>query len=68
MTPRSGGRPKSLQPFTRWDVHINAALAAEVEMLSWDPMTKKPRYGSRKELLESLLRRWISEQKMVQSL
>lgn len=57
------GRPRSSVPYTRWDVHIDAALAAEVEILQWDPVMQKPKYGSRKELLESLLREWVARQR-----
>lgn len=59
----AGGRPRSPFPYVTWKLHIDAALAAEVEMLLWDPVMKKPKYGDRKELIESLLRPWVAAQK-----
>lgn len=43
-----------------WKVRINATLAARVELAMWDATRQKPKYGSRKQLIEALLRDWLS--------
>ena len=42
---------------------IPAALAAEVDLLLEDPLTKRRKYGALSKLLESLLRNWLADQK-----
>ena len=44
-----------------WNVRIDAVLAARVEMALWDPQLKKPRYRSRKMLIEYLLEKWLQD-------
>lgn len=43
-----------------WKVRINATLAARVELAMWDATRQKPKYGSRKQLIEALLRDWLA--------
>lgn len=50
------------EPYVKWKVCINATLAARVEMVNWDPVHSKPRYGSRRELIEALLSEWLAKQ------
>lgn len=56
-------RHKSPEPFIRWTVLIPAALAAEIEMLFFDPVHGKPHYGKRSELVTELLRAYLSQVK-----
>ena len=48
--------------YVQWKVTLDPTLAARVESANWDPVSRKPRYGSRKQLLESLLREWLERQ------
>lgn len=45
-----------------WKIRINAPLAARVEQAMWDVNLKKPKYGSRKALIEHLLREWLQQE------
>lgn len=55
MSPRQ-------DPTRAWKVRINAPLAARVELLLTQNLTYKPKYGSRKELIETLLQEWVQKQ------
>lgn len=46
-----------------WKLSVPQDLAAEVDLLLWDPVAQKPRYGGRSALVTQLLRRWLSEQR-----
>jgi hypothetical protein len=50
------------QPTIGWKVRINAALAARVDIALWDPVLRKPKFGARRELIESLLQEWLLSQ------
>lgn len=54
------GRPRL--PYLRADlkVSVNAAVAAQVDLLLEDPLTRKAKYGARSKLVESLLRNWLA--------
>jgi hypothetical protein len=43
----------------RWDIRLDAALAARVEMKLIDPKIQKPEWGARKQLIEALLFQWL---------
>lgn len=49
------------RPTTHWSLRIDATLAARVEMALWDPILKKPRYRSRKMLVEHLFEEWLEQ-------
>jgi hypothetical protein len=55
-------RPRSLENYTQWKIHLDAIVAARVEMRLFDPIRGKPRYGSRHELINSLLLKWLEDQ------
>ena len=55
-------RPRSQVPYTQWKIHIDADIGARVAMRLFDPIRGKERYGSRHELINSLLSRWLAEQ------
>jgi len=40
------------------------SLAAKVELLLFDPVTNKPKYGGRSKLIEQLLREWVERQQL----
>lgn len=45
-----------------WKIHVDATIAGRVELLLLDPLTAKPRYGKRGELVNELLRKWVEEE------
>lgn len=51
-----------------WKVSLPATLAGTVEFYLFDPLHKKPLYGSRARLISSLLEGWVEEQKRLASL
>lgn len=57
------GRPRV--PYKRVDfkVSLPAALAAEIDLMFEDPITRRPKYGARARLIESLLRQWLAREK-----
>lgn len=59
----TGGRPRL--PYLRADlkISINAAVAAQVDLLLEDPITKKPKYGARSKLVEGLFNQWLATMK-----
>lgn len=46
-----------------WKIGLPADLAGAVEFYLFDTIHKKPKYGSRAELLKGLLEGWVAEQK-----
>jgi len=58
-----GRRPHDVAPH-QWKVTIPSDLAAEVELLLFDPLTGKPQYGGRAKLLEALLREWVGKRRL----
>lgn len=59
-------RPSSI-PRVEWKVSLSAQVAAEVDLLTLDPITRKPRYGERGRLIEGLLAGWVADQKKAPS-
>lgn len=47
---------------TEWKISLPATLAGQIEMLLLDPITGKPRYGARRQLIEGLLTEWLAAQ------
>jgi len=37
-------------------------VAASVDLMLYDPLAQKPRYGARSLLVAALLKRWMAEQ------
>lgn len=58
----SGRRPSEI-PTIKWKISIPESLAAEVEILLYDPLTGQPAYGGRAQLLEDLLRGWVAKER-----
>lgn len=58
-----GRKPRAI-PTVEWKLHIQADLAAEVELLLADPAREKAKYGARSELIHSLLRDWLYKQRI----
>ena len=61
--PGMGGRPKSSEPFVRKSINIPAHLAAEFELLHFDPVYSKPRYVVWSEVIAVLIRQYIDDHK-----
>lgn len=53
--------PRPRNPYLRadWKICLPAPLAAEIDLMLEDPLTRKPKYGARSKLIESLLSEWI---------
>ena len=56
-------RPKLAEPHIDWRISIPQSLAQEVDAELLDPMRNTVKYGSRKNLIVSLLRKWVDERK-----
>jgi len=48
-----------------WKIPINAELAGQIEFALANPLTAAPHYGSRKILIEALLRYWLAREMRV---
>lgn len=57
------GRKALVTPNLDWKIRIPTDLAAEVELLLLDPLRGKASYGERSELITSLLREWVDQQR-----
>ena len=58
------GRPKKHDTPVSWYVSLPQSLAAEVELILLDPLTGRPEFGKRSQLVESLLRNWVEEMRL----
>lgn len=58
------GRPKKHDTPVSWYVSIPSSLAAEVELILLDPLTGRPRFGERSQLVELLLRDWVEKMRL----
>lgn len=56
------GRKEHLDPPVEWIVNIPTSLSAKVELLLYDPMLQKPKYGAKSGLVQQLLREWLERQ------
>lgn len=56
------GRRRHHEDTTPWSFQLPTELTSKVDLLLLDPMTGKVRYGSRTQLVETLLRNWLSSQ------
>lgn len=45
-----------------WKINVSATVGGKIEYWLTDPITKKPMYGKRGELIEALLEHWIAIQ------
>jgi hypothetical protein len=55
-------RPFNPDLSTPWKINMPATLAGKVEYLLLDPIHCKPIYGSRNQLITSLLEWWIARE------
>lgn len=55
---KPGRKPLPL-PNVRWEIYINAILAAELELVLRDPMREKVKHGARSRLCEVLLQQHL---------
>lgn len=56
-------RPFNPDLTKNWKISLPATLAGTVEFYLFDPLHKKPLYGSRAKLIAELLEKWVAEQK-----
>lgn len=57
------GRPRFSIRKVQWSLMIPCDLAAELELLLHDPLLDHVKLGARSNLVEALLRNWITQQK-----
>lgn len=50
-------RRKNNTPVVKWKIAVPHDIAAAVEIELWDPLLKKPRYGSRGAYIVMLIQR-----------
>lgn len=55
-------RPEIPELQVYWKIRLSATLAARIEMAMWDTTLRKPKYGSRKALIEHLLSEWLQKE------
>lgn len=53
------GRPKLHDTPVEWSISIPTSLAAKVELMLFDPMTGKTKFGGRSALIQQLLRAYV---------
>lgn len=55
------GRPRSQELRAEMKLSLKASTVARVDLQLMDPLTRKPKYGARSALVESLLEDWLSK-------
>lgn len=55
-------RPQNPDLTKYWKICLPATLAGRVEFLLFDRLHNKPRYGSRGQLIKTLLEDWVAQQ------
>lgn len=54
-------RRRKAVPPVEIKTNVPADLLAAVDLILWDPVLQKPKYGARSELITHLLRLWVKE-------
>lgn len=57
------GRPPKIDPPIEWAIMVPSSLASRIELMLYDPSLGRTRYGSRSELIVSLLQQWAEARK-----
>jgi len=52
---------RNTEPHDFWKLYMPISVTAPLEVLLIDPVTKKPKYGARSQLVANLLRRYLYE-------
>lgn len=58
---------KRIDPPVEWKVCIPREIAEKIELAFLDPITMKPSYGARAQLITALLQRWLGERNVPQA-
>jgi metal-responsive CopG/Arc/MetJ family transcriptional regulator len=58
------GRKPHADPPVDVMVSLPTTLNAKLELLLYDPLTGKPRYGGRSALIQQLIREWVEKQQI----
>lgn len=61
----SRGRKAHIDPPVNVMISIPTSLNAKVELLLYDPVLDKPKYGGRSALMQTLLREWVEKQQHI---
>lgn len=56
-------RPRNTVQKTRWFVYVPEDLSATIDILLLNPTTGRVQYNARSQLVEELLREWLSKQR-----
>lgn len=60
------GRKPHSDPPVQWFLSVPTTLAAKVDLLLMDPVTRKVKYSARSDLVQVLLREWVEKQQHLQ--
>lgn len=58
-----GRKPHADTP-VKFMISFPGTLCAELELLLYDPVLGKPKYGGRSALIQQLVREWVDKQKL----
>lgn len=58
------GRPPRTLQRVAVKIQLDLDLAAELDMLCFDPLRGKPSYGDRSDIINKLLRAYLKEQRI----
>ena len=59
---KARGRKQHHESSTAWSFRLPSDLCAKVDLLLLDPISGRVKYGSRTQLIETLLRQWLAAQ------
>lgn len=54
------GRKAYVVPTVEWKCHIPVDVAAKIDMVTFDPVKGKVKYGARSSFVTQLLRDWLA--------
>lgn len=61
-------RPANDEPTRRWTIPLPESLAGAIEHELMDEGTKKPEYGKRGKLIQTLLEQWLADRRAAPNL
>ena len=53
--------PQPKNPSNRVHINLDPNINAQLELILWDPVRLRVRYGTRARLINQLLRKWLRE-------
>lgn len=55
------GKPRAIEPYVQQKVNLPATLMARFQLLHWDPVNRKVKYGAVSEVVTSLLTDYVNK-------